>query len=124
MKKLLLIPLLCFSSNSMAEWENYFTRKNGDAFFYDKARVERTSDNVNVWNRIQYTTSVMAASSYESHLRIGCTDNSMIVLQSTFFTDKNWSTPAMATNTREKPKEKIKEGSAIEHLADMLCKDR
>ncbi len=121
MKKLLLILLLTFSCNTMAEWVEYSTRANGDVYFFDKARVQKNGNLVNVWNRIRYKTSVMAASSYQSLIKIDCSEYSETTLQSTFYTDKNWTTPAMATNTREKPKVSIKANSASQRLADILC---
>ena len=123
MKKLLLIFLLTFSCNAMAEWVEYLTKPNGDVFFFDNARVEKNGSLVKVWNRIRYKTSVMAASSYQSFIRIDCAEYSETILQSTFYTDKNWTTPAMATNTREKPTVNINANSATEHLANILCKD-
>ena len=105
----------------MAEWVEYSTRANGDVYFFDKARVQKNGNLVNVWNRIRYKTSVMAASSYQSLIKIDCSEYSETTLQSTFYTDKNWTTPAMATNTREKPKVFIKANSASERLADNLC---
>jgi len=123
MKQLLSIILLTFSSNVLAEWVEYSTRSNGDVYFFNNARVERGGDQVSVWTRVKYKTSVMAASSYQSLLRIDCSENSETVIQSTFFTDKNWNTPAMATNTHIKPAKTIKDNSATVQLVNILCKD-
>ena len=123
MKKLLLIFLLTFSCNAMAEWVEYLTKPNGDVFFFDNARVQKNGNFVKAWNRVRYKTSVMAASSYQSFIRIDCAEYSETILQSTFYTDKNWTTPAMATNTREKPAVNINANSATERLADILCND-
>ena len=122
MKRLLLVGLLAFSCNAKAEWLEYLTAANGDVFFYDSARVHKAGDLVTVWSRIRYKTSVMAASSYERFIRIDCSAYSETTLQSTFFTDKNWSTPAMATDTKEKPEKNIAADSATQRLADLLCK--
>lgn len=105
----------------MAEWVKYSTGANGDVFFYDDARVQKSGDLVNVWNRIRYKTSVMGASSYQSLLEIDCPENSETILQRTFYSDKNWTTPAMATDTRKKPGVSIKANSATQRLADILC---
>ena len=123
MKKLLLIFLLTFSCNTMAEWVEYSTRPNGDVFFFDNARVQKNGNLIEVWNRVRYKTSVMAASSYQSFIRIDCAEYSETTLQSTFYTDKNWTTPAMATNTKAKPKVDITANSATEQLANILCKE-
>ena len=123
MKKLLLGFLLTFSCNAMAEWVEYSTRANGDVFYFDNARVQRNGNLVKVWSRIRYKTSVMAASSYQSLIRIDCAGYSQTTLQSTFYIDKNWTTPAMATDTKEKPKISINAGSATERLANILCKE-
>lgn len=104
MKLLLTIFLLTFSCGVLAEWIEYSSRSNGDVFFFDDARVEKSGNEIRVWTRIRYKTSVMAASSYQSLLRLDCAENSETVLQSTFFTDKDWAKPAMATNTHAKPK--------------------
>jgi len=122
LKKLLLILLLIFSCNTMAEWVEYSARANGDVFYFDNARVQKNGNLVNVWNRIRYKSSVMGASSYQSLMKIDCSEHSETTLRSTFYTDKNWATPAMATDTRQKPKVYITANSATERLADILCK--
>lgn len=122
MKQLLLTGLLVFSCNVKAEWLEYLTAANGDVYFYDSARVEKAGDVVTVWSRTRYKTSVMAASSYQRFIRIDCLANSETTLQSTFFIDKDWATPAMATDTKEKPKKGIAADSATQRLADILCK--
>ncbi|MBX2879647.1 MAG: hypothetical protein KTR32_06940 [Granulosicoccus sp.] len=121
MKLLVLLGALAFSSGVLAEWIEFSTRSNGDVHYYDNARVERDGNGVNVWTRIRYKTSVMAASSYQNHLRLDCSENSEMVLQSTFFTDKDWAKPAMATNKNAKPKTNVKKGSATEQLISILC---
>ena len=123
MKQLLSLFLLTFSCNSMAEWIEYTTRSNGDVYFYDDARIEKNGNQISVWTRVRYKTSVMAASSYQSFLTLDCSENSETVLQSTFYTDRDWNKPAMATNTTAKPKITIKENSATGQLVDILCKD-
>ena len=123
MKPLLSILLLTFSSGAMAEWIEYSTRPNGDVFFYDNARVEKNGPQISVWTRVRFKRSVMAASSYQSLLRLDCSEYSETVLQSTFYTDKDWNTPAMATNTNVKPAISIEENSATGQLANILCKD-
>ena len=123
MKQLLSILLLTFSCNLMAEWIEYSTKSNGDVFFYDNARVEKNGNQISVWTRVRYKTSVMSASSYQSFLRLDCTENSETVLQSTFYTDRDWNTPAMATNTNAKPKKLVKPNSATGQLVNILCRD-
>jgi len=123
MKKILPVILLTFSCNSMAEWIEYSTRSNGDVYFYDNARVEKKGDHISVWTRVRYKRSVMASSSYQSFLRLDCSENSETVLQSTFYTDSDWNKKAMATNTNAKPEEVIKPNSATEQLVKILCKD-
>ncbi len=105
----------------MAEWVEYSTRPNGDVYYFDDARVQKDGNLVRVWNRIRYKTSVMAASSYQSLIKIDCVENSETTLQNTFYTDKNWTNPAMATDTSAKPKMSIKADSATARLADILC---
>lgn len=121
MKKLLLIFLLGFSCNTLAQWVEYSTAANGDVFYFDDARVQKNGNLVSVWNRIQYKTSVMGAASYQSLMNIDCSEYSETTLQSTFYNDKDWTTPAMATNTEKNPKLSIKEHSATQRLANILC---
>lgn len=106
----------------MADWIEYFTRANGDIFYFDNTRIQKNGNLVSVWNRVRYKTSVMAASSYQSYMKIDCTDYSKITMQSTFYIDKDWITPAMATNNEETPKEPIDKNSVSRQLADILCK--
>lgn len=121
MKQLLSIFILAFSPSAIAEWAEYSTRSNGDVFFFDNARVEKSGTQISVWIRVRYKTSVMAASSYQSLLRLDCSENSETVLQSTFFTDRDWSKPAMATNTSPKPKKQVEKNSSTEKLMSILC---
>lgn len=121
LKNLLLVTLLGLSCNTMAEWVEYSTGTNGDVFYFDDARVQKDGNLVSVWNRIRYQTSVMGAASYQSFMRIDCSEYSESTLQSTFYTDKNWTNPAMATNTKKKPKLSINENSATQRLANILC---
>jgi len=107
----------------MADWVEYSTKSNGDVFFYDNERVEKNDNQITVWTRVRFKTSVMAASSYQSFLRLDCYENSETVLQSTFYTDKDWSSPAMATNTNAKPKKMIQRNSATGQLVSILCKE-
>jgi len=123
MKQLLSIILLTFSCSAMAEWIEYSTMPNGDVYFFDDARVEKNGTLISVWSRVRYKTSIMAASSYQSFLTLDCSENSETVIQSTFYTDKDWTKPAMATNTNAKPKKKIKPNSATGQLVSILCKD-
>ena len=122
LKKLLSILLLSFSCAAMAEWVEYSTRPNGDVHYFDDARVQKDGNLVRVWNRIRYKTSVMGASSYQSLLKLDCADNSETTLQSTFYSDKNWTNPAMATDMNEKPKMPISMNSATDRLASILCR--
>lgn len=121
MNHFLLLFLLTFSCSSMAEWVAYFTKANGDIFFYDNTRVQKNEQHIHVWNRVRYKTSVMAASSYQSFMQIDCSERSTTTLQSTFYIDKHWTTPAMATDTKQKPKTPIVEQSATAQLANLLC---
>jgi len=123
MKQLLSIFLLIFSSNVMAEWIEYSTESNGDTHFFDDARAQKSGNEVLVWTRVRYKTSVMGASSYQSLLRLDCSENSETVLQNTFYSDRDWNTPAMATNTTAKPKMPVEEKSATGQLVNILCKD-
>ena len=106
----------------MAEWIEYSTQENGDVYFFDNARVQKSGNLITVWNRVRYKSSVMGASSYQSFLSIDCSEYSETTLQSTFYTDKNWTNPAMATDTKRKPKVSINSNSATERLADIVCK--
>jgi len=107
----------------MAEWVEFSTRSNGDVYFFDNARVKKNSNQISVWVRVRFKTSVMAASSHQSLLRLDCSENSETLLQSTFFTDKDWTKPAMATNTHAKPKTAVAKNSSTELLVSILCSD-
>lgn len=113
--------LITFSSHSIADWVEYSKRPNGNIHYFDDARVEKHGDQINVWSRVLYKTSLMGAFSYQSLLKIDCSDNFETTLQHTFYSDKHWTTPAMATNTRPKRKKSIKANSATQQLADLVC---
>ena len=103
------------------EWRVYSEEANGDVYFFDASRIEETADTHRVWTRIQYKTSVMGASSYQSRLEIDCSERTEKTLQRTFFSDRRWETPAMSTDKKEKPKRPIAAGSAAERLLEILC---
>ncbi|MEM9605145.1 MAG: surface-adhesin E family protein [Pseudomonadota bacterium] len=123
MKHALLIFLCVLSSNARAEWIEFSTRSNGDVHFYNNSRVTRDGDEINVWTRVRYKRSVMAASSYQRHVQLQCSENTVRILQDTFFTDKDWTKPAMATNMHAKPKQAIQHNSATKALAELLCEE-
>ena len=121
MKNFFLALLLVLSCNTRAEWVEYSTRANGDIYFFDNVRVERNGNILNVWNRIRYKTSVMGAGSYQSLMKIDCSERIETTVQNTFYTDTNWISPAMATDTKEKLKTYIHANSATKRLTDILC---
>ena len=123
MKKLVSILLLTFSCSAIAEWVEFSTRSNGDVFFYDSSRIEKNGNEISVWTRVRYKTSVMAASSYQNFLKLNCSGKSETILQDTFYTDKDWTKPAMATNTNAKPAKSVKENSPTFELLSILCKE-
>ncbi len=118
---LLLLLLLTFSSNAMAEWVEYSIAANGDVFYFDNARVQKHGNLVNVWNRVRYKSPVMGASSYQSFISIDCSEYSETTLQRTFYIDRDWTNPAMTTDTKKKPKVYMDANSATQRLANILC---
>lgn len=111
------------NKTAKSAWTEFSTRSNGDVFFFDDTRVEKDSDQISVWVRIRYKTSIMAAASYQNLTRLDCSENSETILQDTFYTDKDWTKPAMATNTNAKPKKTVQKNSAMAQLINILCKD-
>ena len=103
------------------DWRVFSEEANGDVYFYDASRVQQTDAVHTIWQRIRYKNSVMAAASYESRLEIDCAAKTQRTLQRTFFTDKSWEEPAMSTDKKKKRKRRIKDGSAAEHLSEILC---
>lgn len=103
------------------EWRSYSQEPNGDIYFFDTSRVEKTDNGHRVWSRVRYKTSVMGAASYQSLLEIDCAERTERILQNTFFSDKHWENPAMNTDMMEKPKRQITTGSATERLSGILC---
>jgi len=122
MKQLLLIFLLFTSCDLMAGWVEFSTQSNGDVFLFDNERLEKNGYQISVWTRVKYKTSVMGASSYQSLIKLDCSEKSETVLQSTFYSDGNWNKPAMATNTNAKPKKFVKPDSPSWQLVNILCK--
>ncbi len=103
------------------EWVNYSERANGDLYFFDPTRVEQFESSRHVWNGIRYKTSLMGAFSVLSLLEIDCANRTEKTLQRTFFSDNNWEQRAMNTDTSESARRQIKDGSAMERLADIVC---
>ncbi len=123
MKRSILALLLAFSCDSIAEWVEYATGANGDIHYFDDARVGKDGGVVRVWSRTRYKTSVMGASSFQKLTEIDCSKSSATTLQSTFFSDEEWTVPARATNKKRKPEASIKPESPTGRLADRVCED-
>lgn len=118
------LPLLCLlicSSSVQAEWIEFSTRPNGDVFFYDDARVTTSGADISVWTRVRYKTSVMAASSFQALLQLDCDEHTETVLRSTFFTDRDWTKAAMATNMNAKPAVSVSPNSTTARLMNIVC---
>ena len=103
------------------DWVMYAEAANGNLHFYDRASVETIDTVRRVWNGLQYKTSLMGAFSFLSLVDIDCAERTEKTLQSTFFTDKNWERPAMATDRAVKPETTIAAGSPTEALANTVC---
>ena len=103
------------------EWVNYAEEANGDLYFYDMSRVEKTGTLRQVWNGVRYKTSLMGAFSFLSHMEIDCSKRTEKTLQSTFFTDEHWERPAMKTNSNVSASRQIEAGSTSERLAEIVC---
>ena len=124
MKKIpliLFISLISFSFNKHERWVKILTTANGDIYFFDKLRMQKKNNFVLVWSRVKYSSSVMGAWSYQRLIKIDCTENTETTLQDTFFTDKFWTIPAMATNKKERPKVGINPGSYADKLTEIMC---
>jgi len=121
MKHMLPVLLLSFPVSATAQWVEFSIRSNGDVHFYDDARVTTNGEHIDVWTRVRYGTSVMAASSYQSLLRLDCSEPSEIILRNTYFTDDNWTEPAMAPDENPKPKTRVQADSASGKLVASLC---
>ena len=109
------------TSPEQAEWVQYAEKANGDLYFFDRSRVEEFGASRRVWSGIRYKTSLMGAFSFLSLLEVDCINRTEQTLQSTFYSDENWEHAAMKTDTSVSAKRQIKEGSAIDRLADVLC---
>lgn len=99
----------------------YTEAANGDVYFYDTSRIEKTDTLRHVWNGIRYKTSLMGAFSFVSLLEINCSNRTETTLQSTFFSDANWENAAMKTDTSKSATRRIEAGSTVEQLANIVC---
>ncbi|MEL7258914.1 MAG: surface-adhesin E family protein [Pseudomonadota bacterium] len=109
------------TSAEETQWVEYAEEANGDLYFYDISRIEKTGSVRRVWSGIRYKTPRMSAFSFMSLLEIDCSNRTEKTLQSTFFTDKNWERAAMKTDTTETENRQIETESAIERLANIVC---
>lgn len=109
------------ASDGEGDWRIHSQEPNGDVHFYDASRLDRGQNLQKVWTRIRYKTSVMGAPSYQSLLEINCSERTHRILQNTFFSDKHWKKPSMATDKTPKQKRQIVTGSAAERLSKRVC---
>jgi hypothetical protein len=120
------LALPSFASSVVAlgidsHWILYFEKPNGDRHFFHEKSLNTGPDVIQVWNRIQFNTSVMGAYSYQNYVEIDCVGGQERILEVTFFSDRNWSRPAMATDTQEKPPQRIQPSDPIASLFKILC---
>ena len=109
-------------SDSAAHWSVYFEKPNGDTYFFQEASSRADRGLMQVWRRIQFGASVMGAYSYQDLVEIDCSGGQEKILQVTFFSDRTWRKPAMATDTHEKPARDIQPGDPTEALFKRLCR--
>lgn len=122
-----LVILVVAKGNALAtetkstEWVTYAEETNGDRYFYDPLRVHKNGAVRQVWNGIQYKTSLMGAFSFRSLLEIDCSERTEKTLQYTFFSDKHWERAAMKTNMKVSENRSIVAGSTTDRLAKIVC---
>lgn len=109
------------SAEPPSAWVTYTQKRNGDQNFYDEARISRAGDLRRVWTRSQFVASIMGAYSDQRLLELNCNERSERVIESTFFTDPNWMSPAMETNRVETPWQTIDPQSPVQSLFDRVC---
>lgn len=117
------VPLAAFSTPAISEevWSVYSREDNGDVHYYDESRIDRNASSIKIWQRIQYNTSVMGASSYQGLLEINCSKRTERTLQRTFYSDRDWKVPAMNTDMKVKRKRSIRKNSATGRLSEIVC---
>ena len=117
------VSLAAFSTPAISDevWSVYSREDNGDVHYYDESRIDRNSSSIKIWQRIQYNTSVMGASSYQGLLEINCSKLTERTLQRTFYSDRDWNVPAMNTDMKAKRKRSIRKNSATGRLSEIVC---
>ncbi len=119
---ILFTPLLLCPTALLAEWVQYATNTKGSEYFYDDERIGRFGQSIFVWDRTRYgTKSDLGDWSSQVYQQINCSEFTFKYLQSTYYTDKNWTNKSIKEG--KQPKMDIPPDSTLEFLANILCKD-
>ena len=121
MRTIIFFIFIITTTSISADWVKYHTTENGDEFFFDNEQLKTFNDTKTVWIRVRYRTSIMGAYSYHHQMQIHCSSRGYVILQSRFFNDRNWSSPATATDNQKRPRASLTPGSIEERLAVEVC---
>ena len=122
MKNLLILVILIFSTNVLAEWVLITRTDYGDTFWYDGKNIQKRDDKVWMWLRTRYPEPTKNGyNSDKSYFKIHCGEHSFQLLSSTYYEDLNW-TKEVISDQNKTEKILIPPNSIIAMLAKIACR--
>ena len=121
MKTLIFTCLLAISTGLSAEWALFATNVDGNKYWIDRESLRKKENNVWVWARERYAKQLGGvAGSCLTHYKIDCKNFSIQILESTFYSDKNWKKILQSEKSQHQSSH-IPPNSAWETLANIVC---
>ena len=119
---LLLLPILIpLGASGHDEWILFATNGNGNKYWVDRGSLKEDGTNMRVWARERYSEKLGGvAGACLTHYSINCEEYSIRILESTFYSDKNWKS-AIQTEKSNHKTTTIPRDSAWEILATIVC---
>ena len=122
LRQILLICLLAFSASILADWMQFDTDVNNNKYFLDNDIIKGGANLIFVRQRIQYANSTeYGDNSSSTYYKINCHENTIQLLSTTYYSDRNWASKNWAGKRGQE--NIIKSNSPEEKLRNAVCEE-
>ncbi|MAW32948.1 MAG: hypothetical protein CMK56_00910 [Proteobacteria bacterium] len=122
MGHILLICLSAFTASALADWVQFDTDVNNNKYFLENDIITGDANLIFVWQRIQYAKSTVYGDySSSTYYKINCHENTIQLLSTTFYSDRNWASKNWAGKRGQE--NIIKSNSQEDKLRNAVCKE-
>tara|TARA_A100001011_G_scaffold320374_1_gene340896 strand:- start:1414 stop:1791 length:378 start_codon:yes stop_codon:yes gene_type:complete len=119
---ILLICLSAFTASALADWVQFDTDVNNNKYFLENDIITGDANLIFVWQRIQYAKSTVYGDySSSTYYKINCHENTIQLLSTTFYSDRNWASKNWAGKRGQE--NIIKSNSQEDKLRNAVCKE-